>query len=181
MFNPSIANITLTNQIILWSTLIIPWLTLFFMKKEDIRRYLPAALFVMLISAIIIDAGVRLGFWVIKENVFPLNELLPYPFGLYPALTMWILKFTNGNFLKYIVTNAILDLGFAYIWQGYLMSVVTGIVLFNVTGWQNWLIALGRAILLYIFQKLWEGEPLRLSTLSLSPHPAAAKPDRDPK
>ncbi len=34
----------MSNQILLWSVLILPWLTLFFMKKEDIKRLMPASL-----------------------------------------------------------------------------------------------------------------------------------------
>jgi len=29
----------MSNQLILWGMLTAPWLTLFFMKKEDIKRY----------------------------------------------------------------------------------------------------------------------------------------------
>jgi hypothetical protein len=162
------------NQIILWSMFIVPWLTLFFMKKEDIKRYIPAALFSIVISTIVIDAGVRFGFWVIRETVFPLYEMTPFLFGLYPVATMWILKFTTGNFLIYMVTNAIVDLVFAYFFLEYLF-VVRGMVIVQITGFQDWLLTLGRAVIIYIYQKWQEGEPLRLRTFSLNPQQAAAK------
>lgn len=59
------------NQIILWSMFIVPWLTLFFMKKEEVRRYIPVALFAAATSVIIHDVGLRLGFWVIQDVAFP--------------------------------------------------------------------------------------------------------------
>jgi len=180
MFNPTIANPTMTNQIILWSTLIVPWLTLFFMKKEDIKRYLPAGLLVVVLSALLSDAGVRLGFWVFRQNIFPLGVVEPYIYGMYPVLTMWFLKFSNGRFLIYLIINAIADLVFAYFWVKYLLPV-RGIVSIYITGFQEWLFSMGRALIIYVFQKWFEGEPVRLSTFSLRLHPAAAKPRRNPE
>jgi hypothetical protein len=100
------------------------------MKKEDVKRYIPAALFSIVISTIVVDAGVRFGFWNIRETVFPLYEMLPYMYGLYPVATMWILKYTNGSFLIYMAINAILDLVFSYIYLKYLIAV-RGIALFK--------------------------------------------------
>ncbi|VBB05099.1 Hypothetical protein LUCI_0305 [Lucifera butyrica] len=165
----------MSNQIILWSMLIVPWITLFFMKKKDIRRYAPAGLFSLALSSIVIDAGVRLGFWTIRETIFPLNEMLSYLYGLFPILTMWVLKFTNGNFIIYMITNAILDIGFSFFLVTNFMPS-RGIIDANVTGFQDWLLALGRAAAIYVYQKWQEGEPIRLRTFGLNLQPAATKP-----
>lgn len=50
----------MSNQIILWSLFIIPWMTLFFMKKDEIRRYLPAAWLTLATMQIVLQAGVSL-------------------------------------------------------------------------------------------------------------------------
>lgn len=169
----------MSNQIILWSTFIVPWLTLLLMKKEDTKRYMPAALLGIVTSTIVIDVGVRLGFWVVQETGFPFYEMFPFLYGLYPVVTMWVFKFTNGNFLIYMVTNAIIDLGLSFIFLGYFLAV-RGIVYFiGITKFQEWLLAIGRAIVLYIYQKWQEGESIRLSTFGFSP--AAAKPHRNPE
>jgi len=167
----------MTNQVILWSTLIVPWLTLFFMKREDIKRYMPAALFSVVISTILVDAGVRLGFWAIRETSFPFYIMLPYIYGLYPVATIWVLKFTNGSLLVYMITNAILDLGFSYIFLGYFIAT-RGIVDFGITKFQDWLLAIGRAIVIYIYQKWQENEllPVKENLLSPNLHSAVAKP-----
>ncbi|WP_269083310.1 hypothetical protein [Ornithinibacillus contaminans] len=39
------------NQVILWGILIAPWLTLFFMKKDAIKRYMPVAIFASIVNA----------------------------------------------------------------------------------------------------------------------------------
>lgn len=164
----------MSNQIILWATFIVPWLTLFFLKKEDIKRYMPAALISIVLSTIVVDAGVRLGFWVIQETVFPLHVMLPYMYGLYPVATIWILKYTSGSFLIYMLTNAVLDLGFSYLFLEYFIAI-RGIAVFGITGFQDWLLALGRAIIIYVYQKWQEGEPIQLKIFNFSPQ-AVTKP-----
>jgi len=98
--------------------LILPWFTLFFMKRGEIKRYMPVALFAIVLTTIIHDIGITLGFWVVQEAAFPFNEMMPYFYGLIPVLTIWIFKFTNGRFWVYMVTNAILDLGFYFLSTG---------------------------------------------------------------
>jgi hypothetical protein len=41
------------NQVILWSLLVIPWLSLIFLDSSTIRRYMPVALFVTVINTLI--------------------------------------------------------------------------------------------------------------------------------
>lgn len=88
----------MSNQVILWSMLILPWFTLFFMKKEDIKRWMPMALFTMVTNTIIIDSGVGLNIFQIHENTYPLKEMISYNYGVLPVGTMWIFKYTYGKF-----------------------------------------------------------------------------------
>ncbi|QDR80314.1 hypothetical protein [Sporomusa termitida] len=91
----------MSNQTILWGMLLLPWLTLFLMPKEDIKRWMPAALFVIATNTIIIDAGVTLKLWEIRENIYPFSEMISYVYGALPVGAMWILKYTYGRFLLY--------------------------------------------------------------------------------
>jgi len=87
----------MSNQTLLWGTLILPWLSLLFMKKENIKRFLPAGLLAAFISIFVCDIGVRTGWWVFRETTYPLGLLSSYVYGLFPILPMWILNFTYGR------------------------------------------------------------------------------------
>lgn len=47
----------MTNQVFSWALFVIPWLTLFFMIREDIKHYMPVAIFASVITTIIHDVG----------------------------------------------------------------------------------------------------------------------------
>ncbi len=89
---------SVSNQFILWSLLIVPWLSLLFLPLKDIRRFMPAALFTALTNIIIVDMGVSWSWWTVKENIYPLNEILPLAFAFLVA-EIWILKYTYGKFV----------------------------------------------------------------------------------
>lgn len=146
----------MTNQLILWATLIVPWLTLFFMPKEDIKRWMPAALLSMTTSAIIHDMGIRLGFWFVLETAYPYSQLTPYLFGLVPALTIWVFNFTYRNFWVYMATNLILDIGFCYVFLGMILPRL-GILTLGIPPYGVLLINMLHATLLYGYQIWQEG------------------------
>ena len=91
----------MSNQIILWGMLILPWLTLFLMPGEDRKRWMPAALFVMVANTLIIETGVTWQVWETRENLYPLSEMISYVYGALPIGAMWILKYTYGRFWLY--------------------------------------------------------------------------------
>lgn len=159
----------MSNQLILWSMLILPWLTLIFMKKDEIKRYMPVALFTAATSAIIIESGATLGLWAYRETAYPI-KMISYNYGIIPVITMWIFKFTFKRFWVYLAVNAVFDIGFAYLMLPWLVSrgifdfVNSRIVLF---------ITIPHSILLYVYQKWQEGELIRLESKNLQP--AAAK------
>jgi len=173
----------MSNQIFSWSTFVLPWLTLFLMKKEDIKRYMPVALFAALLTTIIHDVGIDLGFWTVRGRAFPLYEMLPYFYGLIPVLTLWIFKFTNGRFRLYFITNLVLDIGFAFYFLGSLLPARGIYALVGITRTQVVFINVVHITLLYIYQKWQEGELLPVKEKSFSPYPnsAAVKPFREKK
>jgi hypothetical protein len=62
----------MSNQVILWSMLIVPLMTLIFMPREDIKRYMPAGLLVTLTSILAYDIGISYGCWALRETTYPL-------------------------------------------------------------------------------------------------------------
>ena len=144
----------MSNHIILWSTLLLPWLTIFFMKKEEIKRFMPAALFTIIISLLIFDIGITLKMWVVKDNIYPLNEIVPLEFGLLPVTTLWFLKFFYRRFWLYCIVQLVFSIGFAYILQPWLST--RGIwVRVNATSFLALLPAIPHFISIYLYQ-MWQ-------------------------
>ena len=169
----------MSNQVILWSMLIMPWMTIFFMKKENIKRYMPVALFTAITAAIIFESGITLRMWSIRETIFPLNQMITATYGAIPALTLLIFRFTYGRLWLYVLTNAIVDFGFAYIVIPWLVS--RGIIGFLNSSLQVFLINFVQQFVLYGYQ-MWQEEIFVRSerTVSLNLQPAVAKPLPEP-
>ncbi len=166
----------MSNQFILWSSVILPWLSILFLKKEDIKRYMPAALLGSLIVVTIADMGITLKWWVIKENVFPLNEIEPFVYGIYPISIIWIFKYTYQKLWVYFATNFIIDFiasFFIYSW-----FVSRGVVEINLSDSQMLLIHILTASGIYAYLR-WQDHILTTSEqagLLAKLQPASAKP-----
>jgi hypothetical protein len=144
----------MSNQVILWAMFIVPWLTLFLMKMEDIRRLMPLALFSALTSVIIHEVGISLRWWEVLEMAYPL-QLLPYLIGLHPVLTMWIFKFTFRKFWLYMAVEAVTNLGFNSLFLGYFLPL-RGILHFvDLSGIAAFCLTMSHGIILYGYQ-LWQ-------------------------
>jgi len=164
----------MSNQVLLWGTLIIPWLTLFFMKKEDIKRFMPLALFTLTIIVIIIQFGVSTGLWVIRESTFPLVKIPTYVYGVYPVGAMWIFKFTYGRFWRYLAAEVVINFILCYFALPYLDT--RGILVFRTSFITFWIVT-AAGMLLYIYQ-MWQEDtlaPVEGYRFSMEPELAAAR------
>jgi hypothetical protein len=112
----------MNNQLILWAIFILPYFTLFFMKKEDIKRFMPVGLLVAVMSVLIEETLQTLGIVALQETAYPLRSNT-HMFGLNVVLTMWIFKFTYKIFWLYLGTEVILNLGFAFLYFGYFLKM----------------------------------------------------------
>jgi hypothetical protein len=173
----------MSNQFILWGSIILPWLTVFFLKKEDVKRYLPVALFGALITTVITEIALALNWWINKDVIFPFYHLTPFSFGGFLVGIIWIFKYTYRRFFLYMLVNA----AFNFILTGPFVDWLEsrGIIEFvNIAGYQLLLINLANAAVLYGYQ-LWQEEVLvPAARVAVSPRlqPSAAKPlppDRD--
>jgi hypothetical protein len=169
-----------SNQVILWSMLLLPWVTLFFMPREDIKRWMPAALFVIVTNTLIVDVGVTWKIWETHENTYPLNEMISFVYGALPIGAMWILKYTYGRFWLYtaaqilgslvliLLVQPILHKRGIFVWID--EDALAGIGAFTTT--------VVHFLSVYIYQMWQDDILLRSKRTSLSPslQPAAAKP-----
>ncbi len=165
----------MSNNFIMWSLALVPWLTLFLMKKDDIKRWMPVAMFAVVLTTIIGDIGVRLGVWATQESPYPFNEMLPYFYGTMPVLTIWVFRFTYGRFWPYMITNTILDIVFNFFILNYFLPS-RGIIDFNISPFLSLPVTLLHAVVIYGYQ-MWQDDVLLINH-STAHHirPAAAKP-----
>jgi len=155
--------------------LIIPWLTLFLVKKNDIKRFMPVAFFSIIISVIVTEAGITTGLWNIWETTFPLSQIPTYTFGIIPVVVIWIFKFTYGQFWLYFVLDCVLNLVFVYL----ILPLLAGRGILDFTPAPIHIItSVAHDVLLYGYQIWQEGIFARSeqTSLSLNLHPAATKP-----
>ncbi|SDD90794.1 hypothetical protein [Sporomusa acidovorans] len=174
----------MSNQVIVWSMLIPPWLTLFFMKRQEIKKWMPAALFVMVTTTIIHEVGITWGIWETHENAYPLGHMISFTYGALPIGAMWILKYTYGRFWLYAAVQLVGSAILVFIVQPWLHvrgifvyvdqnNALAGIGAFSTT--------LVHLLLVYLYQ-MWQDEGLVLPKRNSSPaglQPAAAKPVPD--
>jgi len=96
--------------------ILFPWVTVLFLGWRNIKRYSVAGFFIVIFEIINHLIGKKLNWWKFFEK--PRNFLkdeLPFSIGPYMPLSMWILKYSYGNFGKFLFLNVVADGVFAYI------------------------------------------------------------------
>lgn len=145
----------MNNQILLLVMIILPWLSLFFLKKDDIKRFMSVALFSAITSILISEINETLKMFVVKETLYPL-QTPTYLLGLNPVVTIWIFKFTDRKFWRFLGVEVVFNLGFAYIFLNYFlqsrgiiqiikggpiipfaMTMIHGVILYVYQRWQE--------------------------------------------
>jgi hypothetical protein len=170
----------MSNQTILWGMLILPWLTLLFMPKEDIKRWMPAALFVVVSNTLIIEVGIAWQIFETRENVYPLSEMISYVYGALPVGSMWILKYTYGRFWLYAAIQTIGSFVLILLVQPLLhrRGIFVWIDETDLAGIGAFMTTVVHFIAVYLYQMWQEGIFLRseIPSFSANVHPALAKP-----
>ncbi|QOY35220.1 hypothetical protein AWH56_021370 [Anaerobacillus isosaccharinicus] len=98
------------------SIIAIPWLSLLFIGRRNFRRYFISGIFIVVFEIVNHLYGNKRKWWKFydKRKSF-LKDELPFSIGPYMPVCMWILKYSYGNFKKFIVLNAIADGLFAFL------------------------------------------------------------------
>ncbi|WP_051788932.1 hypothetical protein [Pelosinus sp. UFO1] len=166
----------MSTNVIMWSMFFTPWLSLFFMRKEEVKHWMPVTMFAIVLTTIIHDVGTTLGFWATRVSIFPFYQLFPYFFGTMPVLTIWVFKFTYGDFRKYFIFNTILDIGFNFFLLNYFLPS-RGVFEFNLLPFLSLPITLIHAVVIYGYQ-MWQDDVLfdARHIIDNNIQPAAAKP-----
>ena len=162
----------MSSQTFLWGSLILPWLSVFFLSKEDLRRYMPVALFSVLVTTIITEVGTTLALWRPTETIFPLVSMPPFTYGAYLVGTIWIFKYTYGKFWIYLSTNIVIDLFLTFVIANWMEQL--GIFELYITPATRFLITIAMAIILYGYQ-MWQAGDVNTEMVP-NVQPVAAKP-----
>lgn len=143
-------------RIILVLLLILPWLTLFFMKKESIKRFMPVTIFSMLIMSIVFQIAYTYKWWVIYQYVVPWGYLVDvsFAYGIFAVGTLWIFRLTSHRFRLYVLTNLVMDALFAFVVFP-LLRILHVATVKNIEYWQYFLVIFGLSFLLYGYHK-WQ-------------------------
>jgi hypothetical protein len=136
--------------------IIIPWLSLLFIGKESIKRYSLASGIIGVIEFINHLYGRKRKWWKFYDKPRSvIRDELPFDIGPYMPLSMWILKYSYGNFKKYVVINVLANGIFAYIGMPF-MKKIKIIRLERLNYFQFFLYIHYKAYLLYGAQYLLE-------------------------
>jgi len=147
----------MSNQMILWSMAILPWFTIFFMKKEDIKRFMPIAFLTIVSTGFVIEAGNTLNLWKVRETIYPLNQTISYVYGLAPVVAMWVFKLAYGRIWLFIISDLVFNIVFSFLIVPWL--AIRGIKDLNVSNLTVLLIATVLSIPLYLYQ-MWQEDAL---------------------
>lgn len=138
--------------------ILLSWLTIPFMGWRNISRYFPASMLIFLLTCIDANIGKQRRWWSFynKPQSFFRDEL-PFIAGPFLVGSMWILKWTYGNFKRFIFLNAIIDAFFAFLFSTFSRKIKY-YRLFQLNGLQFFIFVFYKAFLLYWFQYLFENK-----------------------
>ena len=147
------------NKIILWSSFLGPWLTLFFMKKDAIKRYMPVTVFTALMATITSEMAYTYSWWKHTDVIVAWGYITnpSFIYGLFAVLTLWIFYFTSRSFWLYLTVNIAFN---AFQWFFLIRWTFVALGIFeyvNITPFQVFVMGIFQALLIYGYHKWQEG------------------------
>lgn len=142
------------QRIVNIAMVLLAWSTIPLLGFHNIRRFLPSALIIVLLEGIHVQIGKRRKWWIFynKPKSYLFGEFA-FNIGPFLAGSMWILKWTYGNFKQYMFLNAIVNAFFAFILVN-LMKKLKVVKLVRLNNFQFFLYFFFKAPLLYGLQYL---------------------------
>ena len=147
------------GKIILFAMLILPWLTLFLLKRYSIKRFMPTAILGSLLVTIVFEIGYVYEWWKIQEKITSWDVItsVPLVYGVFLVGTIWIFHFTfERKFIVYMLANIFMDAFYSFIALKVLISL--GIYkLVNMGSLGIFLMMSIIACIIYAYQKWQDG------------------------
>ncbi len=147
------------NKIILWSSFLGPWLTLFFMKKDAIKRYMPVTVFTALMATITSEMAYTYSWWKYTDVIVPWGYITnpSFVYGLFSVLTIWIFYLTSRKFWLYLSVNILFN-AFQWFFLIRWTFVAWGIVeQGNLSPFQCFLLGTVQSVIIYGYHKWQDG------------------------
>jgi hypothetical protein len=135
---------------------LIAWSTIPLMGLQNLKRFLPVSILIGIVEGINALIGKRRRWWVFynKPNSYFLNEF-PFNIGVFLVVSLWLMKWSYGKFIQFILLNAIGNAFFAYPLAIFARKIkYFTLVRLNVL--QFFFYFFSKAILFYGFQYLFE-------------------------
>lgn len=140
-----------------WILLVVPWLTLIFMKKEAIKRYMPVAVFGSLLVTIWNELGYHYDWWRFTITLAPaLVTNIAFIYGTFFVGTIWIFYFTSRSFWLYLCTNIVVDAFLAFP-ANYVFERIGLYRLIHYDSWKIVITSVGLSIVFYLYHRWQEG------------------------
>ncbi|MCM3364081.1 hypothetical protein ACTQ5K_11140 [Niallia sp. Sow4_A1] len=96
-------------------TFALSWLTLYFMPKKAVKRYIPSATMSALLVMITVFIGSHYKSWKVKGgNKTRIYNILSVILGPFSVGTIWVLYFTFRKFWIYILANFVQNFIYAF-------------------------------------------------------------------
>lgn len=140
------------RKLLLLSLLIIPWLTIPFIGRDALKKYLPSTIFLCTFTEVLDRLGEERRWWRFFKGIPPFNSMNFFNWGPYFVASMWMLRTTYGRFPLYLIANLILQMAFTFL-GGVKLADQFRVFRFIRLSKMNYIILnMFRATLLYIFQ-----------------------------
>ena len=140
------------SRLILIVMVLLSWSSLLFLGRQDLKKYLPAALFIGFVTKITHKIAQKRKWWRFEESIHPkISGEDTWAWGLFFPTTLWILKLSFGRIWSYITYNFVLHTSFVYLLLS-LLKRLKIVSLVKLSKRQYLLVLFCREILLYLFQ-----------------------------
>lgn len=137
--------------------MVIFWLTIPFMGKNAVKRFLPAGIFIAIFTRLENFVTKKRVWWWWYEKLHPkLSGSFPFVWGPFMIGSMWILKLTYGKFYRYLILNLIVDSIFTFVLVDKWLTKWGIASLVRMKKFQLSLLLFIDSLLLYGFQKFIE-------------------------
>ncbi|MDV2582405.1 hypothetical protein [Alkalibacillus haloalkaliphilus] len=135
---------------------IIPWISIPFMDKHSIKRFLPVSILmgILLIGESLV-ARKKVWWWIYKKPHPKIMGETPLILGPYIVGSMWMLRFGFGNILRYSILNLFVHFIFVYVLMDWFKSIGYW-SLVRLKKYQLLLLFIIEAIILYVTQLIFE-------------------------
>ncbi|PGN65818.1 hypothetical protein CN978_14725 [Priestia megaterium] len=140
------------SKLVLIVMVLLSWSSLFFIGRRDFKRYLPAAIFIGIVTKLVNKIAKKRKWWRFKESIHPkVSGEDTWTWGLFFPTTLWILRLSYGNLRSYIMYNLVLHMSFVYLLLTFLKKLkIVSLVRLNKKQYLLGLVF--REVLLYLFQ-----------------------------